>query len=225
MKLKYDLHIHSGLSQCGDVLMSPNNILNVCSMVGLDLISITDHNSCLQLDVIFEIAESFDFVVIPGIEVSVEGFHVLVYFKTLEYAKSFSKDLEKYLISNDKKYDEEYLFDVYDLVKGLYDKPLIDTTIKYDEFYELAKKYEGLIILAHIDRMNTSCLKKYKLSELRFDGIEITSYADKDFYNQYKDYKILTNSDSHSLIEIRDENNEIELESKSIEGFFRYFYE
>ena len=42
----YDLHIHSCLSPCGDNDMTPNNLLNMSLLKELDLIALTDHNSC-----------------------------------------------------------------------------------------------------------------------------------------------------------------------------------
>ena len=41
----YDLHIHSALSPCGDKDMTPNNIINMSLLKGLEIISVTDHNS------------------------------------------------------------------------------------------------------------------------------------------------------------------------------------
>ena len=37
MKLSYDLHLHSCLSPCGDRDMTPNNIVNMASLLGLDV--------------------------------------------------------------------------------------------------------------------------------------------------------------------------------------------
>lgn len=41
----YDLHIHSVLSPDADTLMTPNNIFNMANLKGLNIISVTDHNS------------------------------------------------------------------------------------------------------------------------------------------------------------------------------------
>ena len=41
----YDFHIHSALSPCGDKDMTPNNIVNMAAIIGLDAIAISDHNS------------------------------------------------------------------------------------------------------------------------------------------------------------------------------------
>ena len=38
----YDLHIHSCLSPCGDMDMTPNNILNMALLKELDLIALTE---------------------------------------------------------------------------------------------------------------------------------------------------------------------------------------
>ena len=70
MKYYYDLHIHTCLSPCGDVLMTPNNILNMAYLKGLNIIAITDHNSTLQLSSIMELSQSYDMLVIPGVEVA-----------------------------------------------------------------------------------------------------------------------------------------------------------
>lgn len=44
--LAYDLHLHSCLSPCGDNDMTPANIAGMAKIIGLDLIALTDHNSC-----------------------------------------------------------------------------------------------------------------------------------------------------------------------------------
>jgi PHP family Zn ribbon phosphoesterase len=45
MKVFTDMHIHSALSPCADKSMTPNNIVNMALLKGLDIISVTDHNS------------------------------------------------------------------------------------------------------------------------------------------------------------------------------------
>ena len=44
-KYKADLHIHTVLSPCGDLEMSPKIIVEAAGKQGLDIIGITDHNS------------------------------------------------------------------------------------------------------------------------------------------------------------------------------------
>lgn len=52
MEVKADLHIHTTLSPCGDIEMSPRNIVKKALERGLGIIAITDHNSTLQAPII-----------------------------------------------------------------------------------------------------------------------------------------------------------------------------
>lgn len=92
MKYYYDLHIHSALSPCADILMSPNNILNMAYLKELNIIAITDHNSCLQLNVFEELKDSYEMLIIPGVEVEVkENIIFYVCLKLLILQENFKK--------------------------------------------------------------------------------------------------------------------------------------
>ena len=54
LKVRYDFHIHSCLSPCGDEDMTPANIANMAMINGLDVIALTDHNSCKNCPAIME---------------------------------------------------------------------------------------------------------------------------------------------------------------------------
>ena len=66
MNLFYDLHIHSALSPCGDNDMTPNNIVNMSLLKGLDVIAVSDHNSIKNLYPILEVAKDTELLVIPA---------------------------------------------------------------------------------------------------------------------------------------------------------------
>ena len=46
MKYYYDLHLHSCLSPCGSEDMTPANLAAMCALAGLDIVALTDHNTC-----------------------------------------------------------------------------------------------------------------------------------------------------------------------------------
>ena len=46
MKLFYDLHLHSCLSPCGSEDMTPADLAAMCALAGLDIVALTDHNTC-----------------------------------------------------------------------------------------------------------------------------------------------------------------------------------
>ena len=70
MKYAVDLHMHSCLSPCGDMDMTPNNIVNMCKLKGLDMIAVTDHNTAKQLPVIQKVADYVGVALLPGMELT-----------------------------------------------------------------------------------------------------------------------------------------------------------
>ena len=60
MRLYYDLHIHSALSPCADDDMTPNNIVGMSKLKGLDVIAVADHNSTRNLEAVSEVAKQMD---------------------------------------------------------------------------------------------------------------------------------------------------------------------
>lgn len=195
---------------------------------GLDLIAITDHNSTKQLKIINELKDSYDFIVIPGVEVSVkEGFDVLCYFRTFEDAISFNEFLEPRLSGKWGNYtkEDQAITDIYDTTLMEYETPLTETNITYKELVKAVYDYDGAIVLAHINRPSCTPLSVYDLKELEFDGIEIQPYKKDEYLEEHqylKEYTIFSNSDSHTLLTLLEKDQEIELEEKSIEAFFKY---
>ena len=57
MQFKADMHIHSVLSPCGDIEMSPSAIVAQAKAKGLDIIGLTDHNTTLNADVTRRLGE------------------------------------------------------------------------------------------------------------------------------------------------------------------------
>ena len=97
MKIYYDFHIHSCLSPCADMEMTPNNIVNMSLLNGLNMIAITDHNSCKNCRAVVEAGKRAGLLVIPGMEICTnEEVHVVCLFENIECAEEFSK----YVYSN-----------------------------------------------------------------------------------------------------------------------------
>ena len=84
MMIAVDLHIHTALSPCADDDMTPNNIVNMALIKGLDAIAITDHNSCDNVEAVIKVAGD-RLLVVPGMEVQTrEEVHLLCYFDDLD---------------------------------------------------------------------------------------------------------------------------------------------
>jgi hypothetical protein len=226
MKYAYDLHVHSILSPDADVLMTPNNIFNMAMLKKIDILAITDHNSMAQLPICAEIAQSYDILFVPGVELSLaDQFHVLVYFKTLHDAQLFDQILNRYRsmklidIKNDMV---QGITDIYDNIQSQFPYDLSEDLSL--SLYELKKHlcaFHHLLVFAHIDRKKSSglsCLPDPDVDalELRPDHLSLIEH------HQLKTYPIFHNSDAHeiTMINERTEHNMIELNGLSIQSFF-----
>ncbi len=210
-------------------MMTPNNILNMAMLKKLDFVAVTDHNSAKQLETIREIEKAYDFIVIPGIEVTVsEGFDVLCYFDNYDNAILLDRHIEQYLIGEEWgvfSRENQVITDIYDIEVDTFDKPLLQRTVPYKELYHFVKILNGRIVLAHINRNSKSVLQYYNLDDLEFDGVEIEHYQKDLFIEMHPEvlqYPILTNSDAHSILQLSEREEEIELEEKSINALFEF---
>jgi predicted metal-dependent phosphoesterase TrpH len=82
---KADLHIHTVLSPCGDLEMSPSNIIRQAKEQKLDIIGITDHNSTRHCKLTAELGERQGIFVLTGVEITTrEEVHCLAFFEKPE---------------------------------------------------------------------------------------------------------------------------------------------
>ena len=226
MKVYYDLHIHSTLSACGSELLTPNNILNMCMLKKLNMISITDHNTLKHLYSFSKIIDSYDFLFIYGVEVTVkEGFHVLGYFKTLEQALIFDSILEdsnpKIFYNNQR--GSQLIYNEYDeLIEEIPYQLNVPLNLTLQEMIEEVKKLNGITVLAHIDRA-FGILEYYPdFTKFNIDAVEINNIDNiMSLHNKYqylKKYPYLHSSDAHNLLSIHERAYSIILNSLSFEG-------
>jgi len=210
--VKIDLHIHSVLSPCGDLLMTPKNIIKKAVKKNIKIIAITDHNSAKNVKVTLELARDYPITVVPGIEVETkEEVHVLCLFKKL----SPLLRLQDYIYSNlpDEENDEEIfgpqiITDQNDeFVKK--EKKLLATAslIGFNQLVNRVQKLKGLVIPSHVDK-EFGLIKNLGLipEDLSLPVLEIFKKTQiKDYLQEFpflQEYNLIKNSDSHYLDEI-----------------------
>ncbi|MBI9014870.1 MAG: PHP domain-containing protein [Clostridiales bacterium] len=231
MKLYYDFHIHSGLSPCGSEDMSPNNIVNMSIIKGLDVIAITDHNGIANARVMVEVGKNSGLIVIPGIEIqTIEDVHIVALFKRIEQLEQFYDEIkeQRLLIKNKpERFGEQMIFNHEDEVIGYEDNYLITPfNITIDKMIEFAKLYEGIVFPAHINRNSFSIIKSLGFIDESLDIKNIEWYGkrpeDADSYDNrmFKKYRELVNSDAHELINISERENYLEVSEKTVEAIF-----
>ncbi|MCS7096357.1 MAG: CehA/McbA family metallohydrolase [Candidatus Bathyarchaeota archaeon] len=72
MMLKIDLHVHTYYSY--DALITPKDLVLYARLSGLHGVAITDHN---RIDGAVKLARESNFLIIPGMEVSSKGGHII----------------------------------------------------------------------------------------------------------------------------------------------------
>ncbi len=214
----YDFHIHSALSPCGDKDMTPNNIVNMAAIIGLDAIAITDHNSIGNVRSAMKVGEQVGVKVLAGMEVeTAEEIHVLTLYETIEAAEEVAKRVYDALpdIKNRPEiFGNQYYMDENDNILGEEEKLLISpTSIQVEDLAMLVKSVGGLVFPAHVDRHSYSILTNLGFipENLIIDGIEISKkVGDVDAYIESRPdlekYRYIRNSDAHYLTDIAEKD-------------------
>ena len=229
--ISYDMHLHSCLSLCGDDDMTPGNIVGMASLLQLDAVALTDHNSAKNCPAFLKMAEEFGLIAIPGMELTTsEEVHVLCYFRTLEDALDFDHFIEDKILpvpNNPQFFGNQILIDEKDEPCGTFDTLLISaTSISFDRVYDLVKEYHGIMVPAHLDKSSTSLLSnlglipddsKFRIAELKNpDNLESL----KKQHPYLERCHILSSSDAHRLDAIREPSRFIHAEEKTADGLF-----
>lgn len=215
MKICYDFHIHSCLSPCGDNEMTPNNIVNMAMLAGLNAIALTDHNTCGNCAATAAVAKRAGLLFLPGMELcTAEEIHVVCLFPTVETAERFETEVvvpaRPPIKNRPDIFGEQILCDEEDEVIGT--EPTLLTTatsIGIDEVADRVRAYGGTAFPAHIDRPSYSVIASLgTLPPLPFATVEISDSGDvqalKAAHGEIGDKPLLRNSDAHYLENIHE---------------------
>lgn len=202
-----DLHIHTCLSPCGDLAMTPSEIVKRAKMKGLDIIGICDHNSSKNVPYVIEAASSEGIKVIPGVEVtSSEEVHILSLFEDVESAF----EMESLILSTIEDENVEEVFGIQAIVNaknevvGIERKLLIGASnFTVDRVVEVVHSFGGLAIASHIDKEAFSIIAKLGFipEDLKLDGVEVSRYG-LQAVGEYRDFTVIASSDAHYPEEI-----------------------
>lgn len=224
--LYYDLHIHSCLSPCGDDDMTPANIAGMAAVKGLDVIALTDHNSCKNCPAILKHGEEYGITVIPGMELTTaEEVHVVCLFPALGDAMAFDGYVYEHLLPIKNREDifgKQQIMDADDQVTGNVERLLIGATdISFDQVFGLVEAYRGIAYPAHIDKSTTSLLSNlgFVPPDSSFTCAEISTFDHLHQIQKEHPYflqcKMLSSSDAHYLEDIREPDYQIYAKSQA----------
>ncbi len=233
MKLKYDFHLHSCLSPCGDNDMTPYNLVNMAKLMGYDIIALTDHNSCLNCPAAIKVGEEIGLTVVPGMELCTsEEIHTVCLFGSLEKALEFSEYVKTTMppVMNDESiFGNQYIMDDTDQILGKEDVLLTTASgISIDDVVKEVARFGGTCFPAHLDRASYSVLSVlgFMYPEMNFT---VAGFTHKAYIPQYeekhellKSMKHLRNSDAHYLENMVEASVEIDLPECSAQAVVDY---
>lgn len=214
--------------------MTPANIVHMAKLKNLDVIAVTDHNSCKNCPAVLDMAERNNIVAIPGMELcTMEEVHVLCLFTTLEDALRFDSYVSERLmkIPNDEMiFGKQELYDTDDKIIGYEPYLLINATdISFDDLESIMKEFQGIYIPAHIDKSSNSLLSNLGFipPESKFSCVEIMDISKKEELKNNNPYLtsclFITNSDAHTLEKINEPIHYLQAEDRSISSVLQSF--
>ena len=233
MKLYYDFHTHSCLSPCGDKDMTPYNLVNMSKLLGLDIIALTDHNTCKNCESAIKVGNSIGLTVIPGMELCTsEEVHVVCLFPDCESAMSFSDYIHTTMPPVQNRPDifgDQLVMDECDNAIGTEEILLtLASSVSISNVCELVESYGGVCYPAHIDRSSYSVLSNLSMitEDMGFRAVEMTADADRETLIKNHPIldgaKIFVDSDAHYLENLKDAQNIIDLPENSARAVIDY---
>jgi len=209
-KYRADLHLHTVLSPCGDIYMSPAAIVEQAKKLHLDMIAICDHNTTRQVKVTQQIGREMGVFVIGGVEITTqEEAHALAYFETDEQLDKFQEFLDEHLPHiplDEEKFGYQLIVDKDEEIVG--DEPWLlwsaldcDLDMLYDKVHEIG----GLFVPAHVNKPASSLMSQLGFipPDIKADALEISKHVKKDeFLKKFaylKKFMFTKSSDAHFL--------------------------
>jgi len=177
---KADLHIHSCLSPCGELEMSPRAIVERSLEKGLDLIALCDHNSAENTGAAIRAGRGKGLAVLAGIEISsMEEVHSLALFDTEEQATGMQELIYRHMRGTNRPelFGDQVVADEFDQVERFNDRLLIGAVqMSLREIVTAVHRLGGLSIASHVDRPSFSILSQLGFfpEDVDLDGVEVS---------------------------------------------------
>ena len=228
-RVPYDLHMHSCLSPCGDMDMTPGNIVGMAMIKELDVIALTDHNTVKNCPSFLNIAKQYGIIAIPGMELTtMEEVHVVCLFEDLKKAMAFNEEVYGKLqkVANCPEiFGQQVIMNDEDEPVGIEENLLINATdIGFDDVWELVNRYDGVMIPAHIDKKSNSLLANLGFipEDSKFTCVEVKNMDNWHRLKREHPYlekcNVITSSDAHYLENINEPINYLTVREKSVRG-------
>ena len=208
-----DLHVHTLLSPCAAIEMTPRNIIRHAQNAGIDIVAITDHNAGDNVVAALRASEGTGVTVLPGMEVQTrEEVHLVTLFAKM---RDFAKwcriiSLHRSTLRNDeKKFGAQFVVDEKDNWIRTEDSMLLASTdLGIDEVTEQVLEMGGLVIAAHVDRPAYSLLSQLGFfpPNVRVSAVEVSRNTPwdkaRERFSAIGEIPVVASSDGHTIDDV-----------------------
>jgi len=166
--MRADLHMHTTES---DGRLSREELFKHAKERGVDMIAITDHDTCLHVEENFKLAEKYEMHYVPGIELSTlykgKNVHVLGYFTDDSHSSKAMLDYYKMIKKGREDRARQFVINL---------KKHFNIKITYEQ---LVKHSNGIIARPHIAKAILENYPEYTHNEVfdRFIGDHSKAYV------------------------------------------------
>jgi PHP family Zn ribbon phosphoesterase len=230
-RYKADLHVHTCLSPCAELRMSPRTIVEVAAKRGIGIIGICDHNSAENVTGVSRAAAGAGIWVVAGMEVTTrEEVHLVALFPGIEEAMVFQSAVYARLAgeNDEDAFGMQVVANEHDEVLGFCGRLLIGaTTMAIEDAVARIHGLGGLAIASHVDREGFGIIGQlgFVPDGLALDALEVSARADAgavaEIRRQYPAYAMVRASDAHQPEQIGAVWTELEIEAPRFEELAR----
>lgn len=162
---KADLHIHTVLSPCASLEMSPERIIAEARKKKLEILGITDHNSTKHCNLIEKIAARNGIMVLKGTEITTrEEIHCLAFFENTETLTNFQQYLDTTInkVKNDTNlFGHQIVVDENEKIVEEIEWLLISSIDQsIEQVEQKIHEMDGIFIPAHIMKPHNSLISQ-----------------------------------------------------------------
>lgn len=208
--MRFDLHIHSCLSPCANLEMSPAEIVARARVAGLDGLALTDHQSARNCAAVAECARRAGMACLFGLEVcTAEEVHNLCLFDTVEQALAMTdwvyaalprrvNDPDTFGDQPVVTWDDDIVELEWRLLAAACRRTIPDTSAR-------CRELGGIFIAAHIDRSAFSVYSQLGLLPEGdvYDAVELSRTADAAVWlSRAGGLAATRSSDAHNLDDV-----------------------
>jgi PHP family Zn ribbon phosphoesterase len=226
-EFKADLHIHTCLSPCAELDMTPSFIVKTASEKGIDIIAITDHNSSENITAARRCAEQHSITVLGGMEItSAEEAHILALFDDNDSIHKLQEIIYGSLLPGDndeKRFGEQVVVNEKDEVLAFNTRILIAATeLPAQSITAAIHELGGIAVASHIDKAVFSVVSQlgFIADDMGFDALEMSPNISRELADEqfklYNTFAWISSSDAHYPSDIGKRTSSFHMNSPTI---------